>query len=224
MAPHSRTLAWKIPWTEEPGRLQTMGLWRVGNDWATSLSLFTHTLKEMATHSGVLSWRIPGTGEPGGLPSMGSHRVGHNWSDSAAAAAIVGDECLFVCLMAFFMEIFSADFYSCWFPPSSYCVLYWVDLVCKEEGLSLKSCTWLSNTAAWGKLLSFSKSQFSHLWNGVHFINFAGSLWAYTEKTHIMHLESGKCAVNMAFFSPVAPSVKIDSCLVVSDFLQPHGL
>ena len=41
MAPHSSTLAWKIPWTEEPGRLQSMGLLRVGHDWATSLSLFT---------------------------------------------------------------------------------------------------------------------------------------------------------------------------------------
>ena len=39
MAPHSSTLAWKIPWTEEPGRLQSMGLHRVGHDWATSLSL-----------------------------------------------------------------------------------------------------------------------------------------------------------------------------------------
>ena len=41
MAPHSSTLAWKIPWTEEPGRLQSMGSLRVGHDWATSLSLFT---------------------------------------------------------------------------------------------------------------------------------------------------------------------------------------
>ena len=38
---HSSTLAWKIPWTEEPGRLQSMGSLRVGHDWATSLSLFT---------------------------------------------------------------------------------------------------------------------------------------------------------------------------------------
>ena len=38
-APHSSTLAWKIPWTEEPGRLQSMGSLRVGHDWATSLSL-----------------------------------------------------------------------------------------------------------------------------------------------------------------------------------------
>ena len=41
MAPHSNTLAWKIPWTEEPGRLQSMGSRRVRHDWATSLWLFT---------------------------------------------------------------------------------------------------------------------------------------------------------------------------------------
>ena len=41
MAPHSSTLAWKIPWTEEPGGLQSMGLLRDGHDWETSLSLFT---------------------------------------------------------------------------------------------------------------------------------------------------------------------------------------
>ena len=41
VAPHSSTLAWKIPWTEELGRLQSMGSLRVGHDWATSLSLFT---------------------------------------------------------------------------------------------------------------------------------------------------------------------------------------
>ena len=41
MAPHSSTLAWKIPWAEEPGRLQSMGSRRVGHDWVTSLSLFT---------------------------------------------------------------------------------------------------------------------------------------------------------------------------------------
>ena len=43
MAPHSSTFAWKILWTEEPGRLQSMGSGRVGHDWVTSLSLFTFT-------------------------------------------------------------------------------------------------------------------------------------------------------------------------------------
>ena len=77
MAPHSNTLAWKIPWTEEPGGLQSMGSLRVGHDF--TLTFHFHTLeKEMATHSSVLDWRIPGMGEPGGLPSMGLHRVGHD--------------------------------------------------------------------------------------------------------------------------------------------------
>ena len=78
MAPHSSTLAWKIPWTEEPG-----GLHGVAKS-QTQLSDFTFTFhfhaleKEIATHSSVLAWRIPGMGEPGGLPSMGSHRVRHD--------------------------------------------------------------------------------------------------------------------------------------------------
>ena len=77
MAPHSSTLAWKIPWMEEPGRLQSMG--SLESDTTKRLHFHFHALeKEMATHSSVLAWRIPGTGEPGGLPSMGSHRVGHN--------------------------------------------------------------------------------------------------------------------------------------------------
>ena len=80
MATHSSTLAWKILWTEEPGRLQVHGV-------ATSrarLSDLTFTFhfhaleKEMATHSSIRAWRIPGTEEPSGLPSMGLHRVGHD--------------------------------------------------------------------------------------------------------------------------------------------------
>ena len=77
MAPHSSTLAWKIPWMEEPGRLQSMGSLRVGT--TERLQFHFHALeKEMATHSSVLAWRIPGRVESGGLPSMGSHRVRHD--------------------------------------------------------------------------------------------------------------------------------------------------
>ena len=79
MAPHSSTLAWKIPWTEEPGRLQSMRSLGVRHDSNFTFTFHFHALeKEMATHSSVLARRIPGTGEPGGLPSMGSHRVGHD--------------------------------------------------------------------------------------------------------------------------------------------------
>ena len=80
MAPHSSTLPWKIPWTEEPGGLQVHGVAKS----RTPLSDFTLTFhfhaleKEMATQSSVLARRIPGTREPCGLLSIGSHRVGHD--------------------------------------------------------------------------------------------------------------------------------------------------
>jgi len=88
MATHSSTLAWEIPRTEEPGRLQSMGLRRVGHDWATSLSLFTfmHWRRKWQSTPAFLPGESQGW-EPGGLLSMGSHRVGHNWCDLAAAAA-----------------------------------------------------------------------------------------------------------------------------------------
>ena len=66
MAPHSSALAWKIPWMEEPGGLQSMRSLRVRHNF--TFTFHFHALeKEMATHSSVLAQRIPGTGEPGGL-------------------------------------------------------------------------------------------------------------------------------------------------------------
>ena len=59
MAPHSSTLAWQIPWMEEPGRLQSMGSHRVRHDWSDLAAT-----------------------EPGRLQSMGSLRVRHNWATS----------------------------------------------------------------------------------------------------------------------------------------------
>ena len=80
MATHSSTLAWKIPWTEGPGGLQSMGLLGVGHDWATSLYFFT-----------FMHWRRKWQPTPVFLPGesqgrgsrLGSHRVGHDWSDLA---------------------------------------------------------------------------------------------------------------------------------------------
>ena len=63
MAPHSSTLTWKIPWTEEPGRLQSMGSQRVRHDWATSLSLFT-----------FMHWRRKWQPTPGFLPGESQGR------------------------------------------------------------------------------------------------------------------------------------------------------
>ena len=74
MAPHSSTLAWRVLWMEELGRLQSMA-----SQSRMRLSDFTFTFhfhaleKKMAIHSSILAWRIPGTGEPGRLLSMGSH-------------------------------------------------------------------------------------------------------------------------------------------------------
>ena len=73
MAPHSSTLAWKIPWMKEPGGLQSMGSRSVGHDF--TFTFHFHALeKEMATHSSTLAWKIPWMKEPGGLQSTGSQK------------------------------------------------------------------------------------------------------------------------------------------------------
>ena len=72
MAPHSSTLAWKIPWMEEPGGLQSMGSLRVGQDWATSLSLFT-----------FMHWRRKWQPTPAFLP-------GESQGQGACWAAVYG--------------------------------------------------------------------------------------------------------------------------------------
>ena len=82
MAPHSSTLAWKIPWMEKPGRLLSMGSLRVGHDWATSLSLFT-----------FMHWRRKRQPTPVFLPGesqgrgslVGCRLWGHTESDTTEA-------------------------------------------------------------------------------------------------------------------------------------------
>ena len=108
MATDSSILAWRIPRTEEPGGLQSMGVARVGHDLATKLLLLLSFIglsrgisdqpasvgdtrdvgsipgqedpleKEMATHFSILAWRIPWTEMPGGLQSMESQIIEHN--------------------------------------------------------------------------------------------------------------------------------------------------
>ena len=74
MAPHSSTLAWKLPWMEEPGGLQSMGSLRVGHDWATSLSLFT-----------FMHWRREWQPTPVFLPGESQGR-GAQWAAVYGAA------------------------------------------------------------------------------------------------------------------------------------------
>ena len=88
MATHSSVLAWKIPWMEEPGGLQSTGLLRVRHDWATSFSLFTfmHWRRKWQPTPVFLPGESQGRGSLVGSRLWGRHRVGHDWSDLAAAA------------------------------------------------------------------------------------------------------------------------------------------
>ena len=80
MAPYSSPLAWKIPWAEEPGRLQSMGSLRVRHDWATSLSLFTFTHWRR-------KWESQGLQRLVGCRLWG--RTESDWSDLAAAHTVI---------------------------------------------------------------------------------------------------------------------------------------
>ena len=99
-------VVWKIPWTEEPGRLQSMGSLRVGHNWATSLSLFTfmHWRRKWQPIPVFLPRESQGRGSlVGCCLSMGSHRVGHDWSNLAAAAAAAGN--YFTLVSSFYGEL-----------------------------------------------------------------------------------------------------------------------
>ena len=82
MVTHSSTLVWKIPWTKEPGRLQSMGLLKVGHDWATSLSLFTftHWRRKWQPTSVFLPGESQGRGS-----LVGCHLWGHTELDTTEA-------------------------------------------------------------------------------------------------------------------------------------------
>ena len=87
-APHSSTLAWKTPWAEEPGGLQSMWSLRVRHDWVTSFSLFTfiHWRKKWQPTPVFLPGESQGWGSLVGCHLWG-RTVRHDWSDLAAAAA-----------------------------------------------------------------------------------------------------------------------------------------
>ena len=87
MAPHSSTLAWKIPWMEEPGGLQSMG--SLESDMTEQLHFHFSFSCVGEGNGNPLQYSCLENPRDGGawwLPSMGSHRVGHDWSDLAAVA------------------------------------------------------------------------------------------------------------------------------------------
>ena len=89
MAPHSSTLAWKIPWMEEPGRLQSMGSLRVGHDWETSLSPFTfmHWRRKWQPTPVFLPGESQGRGSLVGFRLWGRTELDTTEATAAAAAA-----------------------------------------------------------------------------------------------------------------------------------------
>ena len=90
MATHSSTLAWKIPWMEEPGRLQSMGSLRVRHDWMTSLSLssFMHWRRKWQPNPVFLPGESHGRRSLVSCSPWGRKTVGHDWSDLAAGSSI----------------------------------------------------------------------------------------------------------------------------------------
>ena len=117
MAPHSSPLAWRIPWTEEPGGLQSMGSWRVRHDWATSLSLLT-----------FMHWRrkwqptpvfLPGEPQGRGAWWAAVYGVAQSptrlkWlsSSSNSYMAYLIDGLICISLMTWILSIFSYDYLS----------------------------------------------------------------------------------------------------------------
>ena len=142
MAPHSSTLAWKIPWTEELGRLQSMGSLRVGHDWATSLSLFT-----------FMHWRRKWQPTPVFLPGesqgwrslVGCRLWGHTESDMTEVTQQQQQQLLYshvislmiLCLLVLFIiEHWSigVPIYYCWtvhfpFQVCQFCFIYFGSLL-----------------------------------------------------------------------------------------------
>ena len=90
LALHSSTLAWKIPWTEEPGGLPSMRSLRVAHDWVISLSLFTfmHWRRKWQPTPVFLPGESQGQRSLVGCCLWGRTELRHDWSDLAAAAAV----------------------------------------------------------------------------------------------------------------------------------------
>ena len=102
MAPHSSTLAWKIPWMEEPGRLQSMGSRRVRHDWATSHSLFTflHWIRKWQPTPVFLPGESQGRGSlVAAVYGVTQSRTRLKWlsSSSMKVLLLVGQSCLTLC-------------------------------------------------------------------------------------------------------------------------------
>ena len=102
MAPHSSTLAWKIPWVEEPGRLQSMGSLRVGHNWETSLWLFTFMhWRRKWQHTPVF---LPGESQGWGSLVAAVYGVTQSWTQLKWLSSSSHRVFLHFCLFIFFKD------------------------------------------------------------------------------------------------------------------------
>ena len=118
MATHSSTLAWKIPWTEKPGRLQSVGLQRVGHDWATSLSLFT------PYHSYTHSWQFHSSLAFGNHISQVSSST--NLKNIWSLLVLFGLELVLECCTFGFCTLGTLVFFTETFFDSNLTFIYWL--------------------------------------------------------------------------------------------------
>ena len=163
MAPHSSTLAWKIPWTEEPGRLQSMGSLRVGHNWATSLSLFTfmHWRRKWQPTPVFLPGESQGLGSLMGCCLWG--RTESDWSDLAAAAALTICEAKDIGINSFFknspnsIKILLKLESKCFLEQSDFCEAAWTFCTCRQRQR-------YQELFATRKLLTKGRASWEHFW------------------------------------------------------------
>ena len=107
MATHSSTLAWKIPWMEEPGRLQFMGSLRVGHYWATSVSLFTlmHWRRKWQPTPVFLPGESQGRGSLVGCRLWGLTESNMTEVTAAAAAVTLYFSLRYICLIGYIWKL-----------------------------------------------------------------------------------------------------------------------
>ena len=159
MAPHSSTLAWKIPRTEEPGGLQSMGSWRVGHDWATSLSLFT-----------FMHWRRKWQPTPVFLPGESQ---GREWAWWASVSGVAQSRTRLKRLSSSSSSDLAEVFLNIWGNRTKQKHLIFAYWLCVETLLQgLSGCLWL-----WLSLYFFPLAQSLKVNQRWKFRIFSGLLW-----------------------------------------------
>ena len=217
MAPHSSTLAWKIPWMEEPGRLQSMGSWRVGHDWATSLSLFTfmHWRRKWQPTPVFLPGESQGRGSLGGCRLWG--RTELDTTEVTQQQHLEGG--------------FSSGSVVKNLPPMQETQETWDESLGREEPLEEEMATHFSSTLAWeipwteepGRLQSMGLPRVRHDWVTAHthtHTHTHAHAHTHTHNTWKEVIMVG--TVFLCFYFSVLMTVAVIGC--IESWLNPHNV